>query len=382
MLTTTIMKTSAVPTLGPLAGALALCLGLAACDAEGEGLDLAEAEGAGEVQFRGGGDGPWGTGKLNTNFLGEDETYPLNTIPLSDDPEADIRLHAVWATHCVDRINNIVYDNELFYTSDLDGELGIGVSDGELTPTTFRKYGDESVTCTVAGRDWKHTIWGVITRDDQDVLHNNYLMIMDRRLDPNGNRIYKWGVLTGNNPFVPDSYTPTCDEDEDPDEAPFGEVWTYRYYAYLIDGLAVDPDTGAFSSAADTLYTACRSGAVGKAVSWNYAPWEWGSDVHELATFAVRADYCGDGTPYTEEGNRVQLDDDLGINDFVDGSFSDEAAWDLSLGRASCVTTPREHDLRQGFSGISCEIDGQTVDLPPCDPQANADATIRTKIGD
>ena len=373
------MKTRAGK-LGTIGGAIALCLSLGACDDPAAVLD--GDEGSGEVRFRDGGNGTWGTGKLNTNFLGEDETFPFNSIPTSDDPQAATRLHAVWTTHCVDRLNNIVYDDELFYTSDLNGELGISVSDGELGPTTFRKYGDDNVTCTVSGQDWKHTIWGIMTRDAADVVHNNYLMIMDRRLDPNGNRIYKWGVLVGNNPFSPDSYTPTCDEDEDPDEEPFGDVWAYRYYAYLIDGLSVDPATGSFATAPNVLYTACRSGAVGKAVSWNYAPWEWGSDVHELATKVVRADYCGNGTPFTQEGNRLQLDDDFDVNSYEDVNFSDEAAWDLGQGRATCVTMPREHDLRPGFAGISCDIAGQQVNLPVCDPQANADATITTKLGD
>ncbi|MCA9634426.1 MAG: hypothetical protein KC420_00140, partial [Myxococcales bacterium] len=326
MLTRTISNTST--------WAAALLLLAGGC----EGAEPVDADGDGEIRLRG---DDYPLGKLNTNFLGVDETYPLDSIPLFYDANANVRLHAVWATTCVDRTIGTTYTNELFYTSDLDGVLGISVSDGDLESATFKKYGEPSVTCTVSGGLWKNTVWGVITVDENDVEHNNYLMILDRRLDTHGHWVYKWGVLTGLNPFSPDSYTPTCSEATDT----FLDLAAYRYHAYLVDDLAVDHNTGDFSAAADQMFIACISGAVGKSAFWGYVPWEVGTDYHELATRMVRADYCGDGNSYTEVGTPIQVRDKLGINSIQDNGFPYEAAWDLASQSATCLTTPRNVEV-------------------------------------
>ncbi|MEZ4379835.1 MAG: ADYC domain-containing protein [Nannocystaceae bacterium] len=347
------------------AAALAgLALGAVGCDQ----ADLLDGDGE-APSFRG---DPWDTGRLNTNYLGTDEEYPLNQIPLVDDPNADVRLHAIWATRCVDRSLGITYENELFYTSDLDGDLGLSVVDGELQGATFRKYGDPNVTCTVTGTDWERTVWGVITNDAEGS-HNHYLMLMKHRLDENDFPTYLWGVYTGlGSPFVPDSYAPTCDEDLDPEL----EIGTLQYYSYLVEDLVVDMQSGDFSEDDEQLFIACRSGAVGKSIAWGYAPWQLGDDVHELATRAVRADYCGSGFSYTAEGTPIQTQDVYEVNGFDAPGLLDEAAWDLETGAATCVTLPRNPDYQQGFSGIDC---GGGVILPQCDAQANQTAELRTK---
>ncbi|MCA9661993.1 MAG: hypothetical protein KC486_26880 [Myxococcales bacterium] len=348
--------------------AAGLVLGAPGCDSAEPGID---GDGDGEISLR---EDPWGTGRLNTNFLGEDESYPLNALPLVDDPTADTRIHAVWTTRCVDRNLGVTYQNELFYTSDLDGDLGISVVDGALQPATFKKFGDPTVTCSVSGNLWEKTVWGVITHDAVGD-HNHYLMLIDRTLDENSFPTHLWGVYTGQgSPFMDDSYTPTCDEDLDPNL----EIGTLQYHSYLVEDLDVDPISGDFSEVADQFFIACRSGAVGKSVAWGYAPWEVGGAVHELATRAVRADYCGDGFSYTFEGNPIQVQDDFEINTYDNNLLTDEAAWDLETGAATCVTMPREAIYQNGFVAIACE--GGEVTLPACDSGLLGAAEITTKL--
>ena len=207
------------------------------------------------------------------------------------------------------------------------------------------------------------------------------MMILDLGQDPEGEATYKWGVFSGTEPepFNQKWYKPTCAKDL----APLGsEAYTFRFHSYLIDELEVDEVTGDFSYGAKSFNIACTSGAVGKSIYWGYNPWVWGSDVHELGTRIVTADYCGSGESYTKEGNRLQLSDDFGINTYGDALFEDEAAWDLELGRATCVTMPREHGMRENFQGVECTFDGVDVVLPSCDAEDLEAAEITTKVGD
>lgn len=349
------------------AAAAALALAITGCD------PTDDEAGADAVALRDG-DGTWGPGKLNTNFLGKDETLPLDAIPLQDDPNADIRLHAVWTKKCIDTRTGKPAPNGLYYTSDLNGELGITLDgEGAINPATFRLYGNDAVTCKVAGADWVGTVWGIIYKGK-----NYYMMILDRQLDDTGRLAWKWGVFAGGDLFIPTSYAPTCAEDKDP----FGNAVVYKHHAYLFDGLDVDPDTGDFLSVDATMYIACFSGIVGKSARWGYGTWDVGAEAHELASRMGRADYCGDGTPYTVQGNRLQIRDTYGINDFEAVTYSDEAAWSLEAGRATCVTMPRHKPLRENFSGIACAGGNGSFILPACSAQHMAAPTFATKIAD
>ncbi|MEZ4379836.1 MAG: ADYC domain-containing protein [Nannocystaceae bacterium] len=344
-----------------LGAAAAALLALSACDS----ADLVDDEAG--LSFRA---DPWDTGRLNTFFLGQDHTYPINAVPIVDDPAADVRLHAVWTKRCFNEEIGAYYDGELFYTSNLDGELGITVTNGKLMPATFRKFGDPSTTCTVAGADWLWTVWGVITKDGE-ATKNHYMMILDAAVDENDNPVYEWGVYTGKDDiFVPKTYAKTCDEDKDPNAD-----FSLRYHSYLFEGLQVDTDTGAFTANPDQFTVACRAGAIAKAASWGFTPWEYGFEVQELATRMVRADYCGDGTPHTEDGTLVQISDIYGQNAFGEPEGVDEAAWDLETGAAICVTAPRIGFQDPEVAEFSCG----GVALPHCDQLDLSGAEMRTK---
>ena len=106
-----------------------------------------------------------------------------------------------------------------------------------------------------------------------------------------------------------------------------------------IKDITVDRATGDMTARSKTAYLACTSGAIGKAISWGYRPWERSLAEFELATRMVRADYCLDGTSWTEPGLSLQVRDKYSINSFVRPEDPTEVVW-TSAGTA-CVTQPR-----------------------------------------
>jgi hypothetical protein len=96
---------------------------------------------------------------------------------------------------------------------------------------------------------------------------------------------------------------------------------------------------------------ACMGGALAKCVLWGYRPWASFNNVqlaayHQACTRLVRADYCGDGTSYTQQGNRINLYDQLGIQQDTE-EWAFEAEWDT--GGARCI-----YPLNRSHAGIPC----------------------------
>lgn len=96
----------------------------------------------------------------------------------------------------------------------------------------------------------------------------------------------------------------------------------------------------------------CMSGALAKCAVFGYAPWRKGPKgenllpLHAACVHMVRADYCGDGTPYTKEGTTIDTYDDLGVQTrglSDDDRFEFEAGW--SPEGAVCVDHTRWSDL-------------------------------------
>lgn len=137
----------------------------------------------------------------------------------------------------------------------------------------------------------------------------------------------RYGVVhSGINPG--EGFVPTCALDNE----------TGDHSAVMFQDLHVESD-GTISPRPDTLYFGCTSGAVGKAATWGYAPWIIGDDGHLAAVRSVRADYCGDGSSWTEAGTPLQITDPLVINRFPDSTLPTEAIW--SQYGAECVMQPR-----------------------------------------
>jgi hypothetical protein len=100
-----------------------------------------------------------------------------------------------------------------------------------------------------------------------------------------------------------------------------------------------------------TVFTfACRRSALAKCVEMGYKPWKIHSscegngcaislaDHHQACTRAIRADYCGDGTPYTVDGRRINVYDKLRIQ-LDEANWPFEAEWDVN--GALCVSHQR-----------------------------------------
>ena len=76
---------------------------------------------------------------------------------------------------------------------------------------------------------------------------------------------------------------------------------------------------------------ACDGGALAKCVRFGYAPWRTVNGLsleehHQACTRMVRADFCGNGTPYTVSGNLINLYDTLGIQKDTE-TWVPEAEW-------------------------------------------------------
>jgi len=127
---------------------------------------------------------------------------------------------------------------------------------------------------------------------------------------------------------------------------PLNGVWNYQ------KGVS---GGGSFIDDEDAFTFACDGYAIAKCVDLGYKPWKpgWicsdqgnGKDCekttlaahHQACTRAIRADYCGDGTPYTVDGVAIGLFDGIGIRDHIDG-WQIEAEWNAD--GALCIAKER-----------------------------------------
>jgi len=105
---------------------------------------------------------------------------------------------------------------------------------------------------------------------------------------------------------------------------------------------------GARHDAPGKVTFACENGVLSKCVGWGYKPWATRNgrslaEAHQACTRMARADYCGDGTSHTRQGNRIDYYDSLGIGARTPGAPPDwlfEAAWRPD--GASCIGRTRD----------------------------------------
>jgi ADYC domain/Pentapeptide repeats (8 copies) len=90
---------------------------------------------------------------------------------------------------------------------------------------------------------------------------------------------------------------------------PVSGVWSYE------QGVA---GGGSFTPSATSFTFGCRHAAIAECVELGYKPWKTKSGVllqdhHTACTRMLRADYCGDGRPWTVTGTPINIYDDLKI---------------------------------------------------------------------
>ncbi len=110
-------------------------------------------------------------------------------------------------------------------------------------------------------------------------------------------------------------------------------------------------------TASSTAFTfGCRGTALAKCVELGYKPWKTVNGVllrnhHQACTRMIRADYCGDGKAWTQDGTPINVYDNLAIQTDASGTFKIDAEWlptgarcvhllrDFQSGRPTCYAT-------------------------------------------
>jgi len=130
------------------------------------------------------------------------------------------------------------------------------------------------------------------------------------------------------------------------------------------------PENATRQGGAGKFTWACRGASLAKAVEWGYRPWVSAamSDAHEAAMRMIRADYCGDGTPHTSNGNPIDISDKWGIQ-VAETAWPVEAKWGPD--GAVCLNTPRK--LWHSRASIPC-----AASLPYCTDNGLANGNPNT----
>jgi hypothetical protein len=116
------------------------------------------------------------------------------------------------------------------------------------------------------------------------------------------------------------------------------------------------PGGGAYHADNTQFTIACRGSTIAKCLEVGYKPWNGATRELASCVRALRADYCGDGTPFTVDGTLVRVFDDLEIQPDT-SAWVPEAEW--SPDGALCVS--KKKDTR--FSQVAHQT-------PPCFPHA------------
>ena len=109
---------------------------------------------------------------------------------------------------------------------------------------------------------------------------------------------------------------------------------------------------------------ACRGAALAKCVEWGYRPWDTRSGVslhayHQACTRAVRADYCGDGTPHTKNGTQIHVKDPLGVQKADPNKpYGVEAEWGPD--GALCLN---DENTRLADAQVACDLPACSAEL-------------------
>ncbi|MCE9669017.1 hypothetical protein LY474_14485 [Myxococcus stipitatus] len=125
---------------------------------------------------------------------------------------------------------------------------------------------------------------------------------------------------------------------------PVEGAWDYR------QGV---PSGGSRLQDANVFTFACEGAAIAKCIRFGYQPWATTpsgrsmADLHQACTRMVRADFCGDGTSYTQDGNWVNLYDASGVQQDTE-LWSVEAEWDTEGARCFSPST------RAGSTPVAC----------------------------
>jgi hypothetical protein len=113
---------------------------------------------------------------------------------------------------------------------------------------------------------------------------------------------------------------------------------------------------------------ACKNAVTAKCVGMGYAPWRSITecngaecqtismrDMHQACTRMMRADYCGDGTPQTQNGTLINVWDNFGIQSrdvATPVNWTNEAEW--SPKGATCIQQVRWSGAAETYIANHC----------------------------
>ncbi|MCP3098286.1 hypothetical protein LZ198_05265 [Myxococcus sp. K15C18031901] len=157
-----------------------------------------------------------------------------------------------------------------------------------------------------------------------------------------------------------DQWKPACPAEDGSGlgAIPVAGAWDYR------QGV---PGGGGRIRDASVFTFACEGAAIAKCIRFGYQPWARTplglpmEDLHQACTRMVRADFCGDGTSYTQDGNWVNLYDVAGVQEDTE-TWSVEAEWDADGARCFAPET------RAGSTPVAC---GSRLPLLGCGLRTN-----------
>lgn len=131
-----------------------------------------------------------------------------------------------------------------------------------------------------------------------------------------------------------------------------------EHYAFLYDDMhLVTQEEGSHFpgqtfAVEGMVHIACASGATGKAANFGYRPYNFGDGMLDSIVRAIRADYCGDGTSYTAEGENFGVYFD-GMNEPPQGTTEVfEGVFDAN--GAVCLSQTRISDMQYGCQIEEC----------------------------
>ncbi|HEU4407945.1 MAG TPA: ADYC domain-containing protein [Polyangiaceae bacterium] len=130
---------------------------------------------------------------------------------------------------------------------------------------------------------------------------------------------------------------------------------------------------GSWINDSSSITFACRGAVLAKCVELGYKPWAQSGSTslrnhHQACTRMLRADYCGDGTPWTVSGTTINVYDNLGIQADTE-SWAAEAEWTAAGARSVRTTTStmRYHLVGSGtpacISSLTSSSTGNTANF-------------------
>ena len=162
-----------------------------------------------------------------------------------------------------------------------------------------------------------------------------------------------------------DQWEPVCGRDDEgnPNPAVFLEgQWDYS---------TGEPTSGARIAEQGAYTLACANTALGKCANLTYGPWrddeyslvdEWRDlysstpvdaiALHQSCTRMIRADYCGDGTPYTSDGTPIDVFDSYGKNIEYVPFWDLDAVWGPD--GALCINYEADGSGRRSTEPVHC----------------------------